>query len=579
MSDAIDRLKQRLDDVAAPDQWDEVVARAAIPSQADPVAGSTAKTHSRRRLVLWAAAAALLVIMVAGVVVVDRRQPTPPVAPDETLQPVPSIEPAPSTTAAGPTSTEVPTTTANASSTTTTVAPAAVSNGIWLRECTEQAADPTAAPPVDEFADGSFGPLAPEPGMQIVFPNAPTPPGYSPPVANVMRVAGGLLVNLTGFTATESARAIVLVNDDGTIRWRRCLPDLGGSSLAVSDDGSQAYTAVYTIDSSEAEWWSFDVDTGASMVLADEAAATAEAATAAARSTDPRSAAPEVGFDFAGAPSTSTDTLRRVDPAGSETWRRTDLFAPPGEGFRTSLNQSNGTDDVTLVRACTDHSIQDEQYDTDGNPCALALVGIDTTTGLTRWVLEGRYGVSLVDNGLAVVTALDDELRTSQLLDLFTGQVVPQGISSAPGAFYEECCAGHDYNRVESAGPIAWTLSNEVLNVWFPADQPGPGTSVDLFGPTDSPTVTARPSYATPGVCFGGAADCTTVRAAGTGFTPGATVTATCWADENGSWTQRSTELTVTVSPDGSIWTEVPCVVNAGEQIKVTIDGVDSEVI
>ncbi len=162
-------------------------------------------------------------------------------------------------------------------------------------------------------------------------------------------------------------------------------------------------------------------------------------------------------------------------------WTRDDLYDPSGEGFRTSTSQINATDDVTLVFACVGQPIGPNT--TGGQRCPLALLGVGTEDGRTRWQLDGAYTVSLVADGYTIITAIPTIDASSALLDVFTGQIVPHGISSQPNAFLEECCGGYDYNRVEGDSAIAWTVATNVVNVWYPADLPGPGVTVDLVGP------------------------------------------------------------------------------------------------
>ena len=220
-------------------------------------------------------------------------------------------------------------------------------------------------------------------------------------------------------------------------------------------------------------WWAFDLLTGESQV---ETERSADDLTSAAMAGDPQ---PDVDFDLTDTPGEAT--LRRVNADGEELWRREDLYGSSMEGFRTSSNQTNGTDDVAVVFGCVGQPIDPYATNMDER-CPFALVGIDTNNGRTVWQLDGSYAVPLVADGYAIVTPIPTSGASSELLDVFTGQIVPDGISAEPNAFLEECCGGYDYNRVEGDGAIAWTVATDVLNVWYPAHLPGPGTTLDLLG-------------------------------------------------------------------------------------------------
>lgn len=267
---------------------------------------------------------------------------------------------------------------------------------------------------------------------------------------------------------------MAVVDDNGSVRWRRCLVDMSGWASVV--DSSRGVIDVEVTPSTQpvAGWWAFDLLTGESRVeterSADDLAAVAQA----------RFSEPDVGFNVADPPGAAR--LRRVDAGGDVLWTRDDLYDPSAEGFRTSASQTNGTDDVTLVLACVGQPIDPNATDF-GQRCPLALLGVGTDDGRTRWQLDGAYAVSLVADGYAIITSIPTMDASSELLDVFTGQFIPNGISSEPNAFLEECCGGYDYNRVEGDGAVAWTVATNVVNVWYPADLPGTGTTVDLVGP------------------------------------------------------------------------------------------------
>ena len=286
---------------------------------------------------------------------------------------------------------------------------------------------------------------------------------------------GGLFISLQGYTpAAGNQRIVAVVDDGGAVRWRRCLNDMNGWASVVDTQRGVIDVEAIPAGQTDPEWWAFDLLTGESQVGTERSA---DDLTAAAMAGDPQ---PDVDFDLTDTPGEAT--LRRVNADGEVLWRRDDLYGTSMEGFRTSNSETNGTDDVTLVFGCVGQPI--DPYATNMDElCPFALVGIDTNNGRTVWQVDGSYAVSLIADGYAIVTPIPTYGASSELLDVFTGQIVPDGVSSEPNAFLEECCGGYDYNRVEGDGAIAWTVATDVLNVWFPADLPGPGTTLDLLGP------------------------------------------------------------------------------------------------
>ncbi|HRE01651.1 MAG TPA: hypothetical protein PLV68_10145, partial [Ilumatobacteraceae bacterium] len=163
-----------------------------------------------------------------------------------------------------------------------------------------------------------------------------------------------------------------------------------------------------------------------------------------------------------------------------------------------------------------------------------------------------------------------------QLLDVMTGTFVPDGISSQPDAFNSECCGGYDYLRVEHAGSLAWSVSAELITVWFPSDSPGPGITVDLFGTNDSVLITPTLGWDAIQATCGTDPVCFPVRVAIGGLSPGDAVEVACWVLAGDEWDRRGTPTAVAVSPDGSIYLASACVVGAHEPVVVTVDGAAS---
>jgi hypothetical protein len=383
-----------------------------------------------------------------------------------------------------------------------------------------------------------------------------------------------LFISLQGASPTAGSRRIVaIVDDNGSVRWRRCLDDVYGWASALDVERGVIDVEVAPSGQTTTEWWAFDLLTGESRV---ETERSADELTAALME---RFGEPDVEYNLADPPGTAR--LQRVDSSGKVLWRRDDVFEPFGEGFRTSVNQSNGTDQVTLVFGCVGQPIDPSATNMDER-CPFALLGIGTKNGQTRWQLDGSYMVPLVADGYAIITPIPTEHASSQLLDVFTGKVVAGGISPEPGAFLSECCGGYDYNRVQADGAVAWTVDFDVLNVWYPADLPGPGGGalVDLLGPSSTAQVVAtftgmtdQPAECSPVLCW-------QYHAVGSGFPPGEPVTASCWVETSAGWTQQGDDITVIASADGSVLVDADCHVGQrARHVKITIDDIDSNVL
>ena len=455
-------------------------------------------------------------------------------------------------------------------STSTSIAPTAY-DGVWSRECVDLKGTGT-EPPADAYEGRAFGPLAPEPGMQILYPFAPPLPSYGDPISSVRRVPGGVLVSLQGYSvAAGTQRIIAVVDDAGAVRWRRCLVDVTGWASVLDVERGVIDVEIGADDGQSSEWWAFDLLTGESQRETERSAE--ELAAAAAGQSVPSG----VEFDRSAAPGSAT--LRRVDANGAVLWQRDDLFEMVGEGFRVSGSQSNGSGEVTIVFACVGSPVDWNALD-PAQPCPYALLGVGTDDGETRWQLDGSHGVPLIADGHAIVTSPVPGGAGAQLIDVFTGEVIAGGVSSEPDAFLEECCGGYDWNRVENDGAVAWSIATDALNVWYPADLPGAGGVVDLLGPASTPQVVAR---------FAGMTDqpvgctetlCRVLHAAGAGFEPGEQVVVSCWIDGGDGWVEQPGAVTATVSADGSVFVEAGC--HAGQrvgQVKLAIDDIDSNIL
>ena len=157
-------------------------------------------------------------------------------ADDPISAPSTTEEPAAATTAetttAETTSTMAATTTTTGVTSTTTVTETTEPRELpyWTEECTEVAGDGGVAYAFDPTLE-EFTTLGPAPTLDLVMPQVVTSAGPYGSIASTRTIPGGVLIGVyppSGWpTADEmlSSSSLVAVNDDGTVRWRRCFDD------------------------------------------------------------------------------------------------------------------------------------------------------------------------------------------------------------------------------------------------------------------------------------------------------------------------------------------------------------------
>ncbi|HRE00843.1 MAG TPA: hypothetical protein PLV68_06060, partial [Ilumatobacteraceae bacterium] len=64
--------------------------------------------------------------------------------------------------------------------------------------------------------------------------------------------------------------AMAVVNDDGQLRWRRCLDGESGWPQVFDAERGKIYGQFWNRQHAASEWWEFDVADGTSNVLADD---------------------------------------------------------------------------------------------------------------------------------------------------------------------------------------------------------------------------------------------------------------------------------------------------------------------
>lgn len=187
------------------------------------------------------------------------EDPTVPVtdAPTITTEPSSSTEPH----STPPVSTTLP-------SDTTTTEPV-VSPGLWDPPCIERS-QPAASPVLDEAALATFGPLGPEPVLDIDVPSHGPSQAQSVDDSvqvSAARIPGGLLLLLRPSAPPVSTVQLVAVDDDGSVRWVRCLPDEAYGVLVAPANTSPELAIVYSVDGGTApepgwQWRAVRLDDG-----------------------------------------------------------------------------------------------------------------------------------------------------------------------------------------------------------------------------------------------------------------------------------------------------------------------------
>lgn len=134
------------------------------------------------------------------------------------------------TTTGAPTTTTEAATTTEPTSTTTTAPVAPEDVPYWSTACTEVAGDAGATSESDPATE-QFTTLGAAPSLDLVMPDVVTSAGPYPSIATASRIPGGVLVGVypTDYWPTVEeilySSSLVAVNDDGSIRWRRCFDD------------------------------------------------------------------------------------------------------------------------------------------------------------------------------------------------------------------------------------------------------------------------------------------------------------------------------------------------------------------
>jgi hypothetical protein len=163
----------------------------------------------------------------------------------------------------------------------------------------------------------------------------------------------------------------------------------------------------------------------------------------------------------------STSVLVGFDSQGRVIWRRDDVFDIQAEGFRSGVDG-----DVALVSACSGPSSAEVWCP------GPKLLAVDVATGTTLWQRDGRWAVSVLGDGRAMVSGpyTDETVAVSppwEMIDLATGDRVSSTVWNSPWEFSIGCCDSPEEAWV--AGGVVFTVDADSIDMWYPE-----GMSTDL---------------------------------------------------------------------------------------------------
>ncbi len=447
------------------------------------------------------------------------------------------------TTEPAPTDTSTPTT----SPTTEpddTVPETAAADERWTPTCVDQFGSGGSPSPDDGLDE--FGPLGAVPGLDIELPayRSPEQTGPGDVTASVGRVDGGVAV-LTRPAEGEDTAAYVMsvVDDDGSVRWRRCVDDAFGSSMLSSTNADLLVVSEYQPGTQSGPLWRvFDLTSGrdaGSFDRPDEM----QTVTVGGR---------YALFSMAGdQPTTQADEMVLLDLTtnGYITLSYPDM--PDVPAFRFEFEVIENIDDGVRILVRVDGSQSpvigvwaDDAWQTDPatilaatplravlsfdergwegrnglgevvwsrpdlldirregflsdvsdtvtviNACLEQsdagcddgnLVGVNTATGETLWERVGNRGVSAVGDGFAIIT--NDAGDGWEMIDTLTGDLVDESQQWAGiEPFSQECCGAGDFIWVGRDGGVVFAVNQDHVRVWYPQDRSDTTINVSLM--------------------------------------------------------------------------------------------------
>ena len=332
-------------------------------------------------------------------------------------------------------------TTVAVSTTVDAVATSTVAVGTWTRECADYVRDTPSVPVVDEAELNTFGPLAVEPGLTIELPlvNA----SFNYPVPSATRIPGGVLVaastDRTGYPAGGSmapaGTVLAAIDDDGSVRWLRCLDRTAQLSGVLDSNG------LITLD-----WENYDTAAMRTINLADGAIAN--------EVVELESSPFVVTAEWVGL----AQTLGYRSADGELLWQDTGLAHYGGEA-------QNLIDigEVLVVSGCPT-----SELDPAGEfGCRAPLLrAYRSKDGQVLWERPGAFRLSLASGEFAIVSTTDGEYR---MIDAKEGDDIPGQSWSADTGFPQGCCADlQTWSRAE--GGVVISSQGSTIRVYYPID-------------------------------------------------------------------------------------------------------------
>ncbi|MFN8023782.1 MAG: hypothetical protein U0Q03_19785 [Acidimicrobiales bacterium] len=176
------------------------------------------------------------------------------------------------------------------------------------------------------------------------------------------------------------------------------------------------------------------------------------------------------GFDYGAYPEPTA--LAGFDEDGNVTWRRDDITIPVGEGVYSAV-----TDGVVIAVYCAT-----PVADIDARCDDLRSGGFSVETGETLWLDKGGFPTAFGD-GAALVTGASHG-HDWVMIDVHTGELIrdDEVWDGNSTLFGEECCGGDDFLRVDQFGGVLYTVADQYVRVWLPADVAGPTAYLNLSG-------------------------------------------------------------------------------------------------
>lgn len=414
----------------------------------------------------------------------------------------------------------------------------------WTPTCVESFGSGDAAS--DDAGLDEFGPLGAVPGLDIVLPEFRSSDQAAPAAVNVAvgRVDGGTAVLARPYEGEiTNAYILSVVDDDGSVRWRRCLDGFVAGSMLTAPGADEVTVGEYppTTDGGPS-WHTFSLATGLDrdpiavpagldQLVVDDHYSLFGPRGDRLSTTDDQLAVLDLR-------SGELDVIPYPPDFGIPVFRHEFEVIDEGSGAYVILQRVDGpqspvssvyvdgawtTDDATILASAPVRAVLTfdergwEGHDGLGevvwsrpdlldirregflsdvsdsvtviNGCREqsdagcvdgSLFGIDTATGETRWERDGLRGVSAVGDGFAIVT--NDAGDGWEMIDTLTGEIVDESQQWAGiEPFAQECCGAGDFVWVGRDRGIVFAVNGDRIRVWYPQDHAGATIDVSVM--------------------------------------------------------------------------------------------------